>query len=368
MRSIDSIDISVIMALYDVKAVGRTAVSRAIAEKLKITSRTALRKIQTIEKLKCVGIYLSIEYSIRMLGLKNVVVLTEDENFRPQLTRMSNYFMRSIFYLVPNGVGAVLFIPYEEVLPLPKLSGKHPVMELTERMRNRTDLMKYGICSVTEPKTVLTDKNFKILKDDIERFMDAKKKFMSAQNYRLMEQTTRFDWIDLAILKELEKDPLKRLDEISQATKTPISKIGKHANAHVSSLLRGIRIRFLPIYEYFDVSLLVRIKAQDTATLDALGKALMRNPLFPGYGYSCHTNEALAQAVVPFPFVRTLIRHLEKLGREFGYDVDTDNIWLFTLGGKRFSVPYVRWKEYIPRMNWNIETLVKLVSSMGDEH
>ncbi len=302
-----------------------------------------------------------------MLGLKNVVVLTEDENFQPQLRQMRNYFLRSVFYLVPSGIGAVFFIPYEEVLPLPKFSGKYLVMELTERMRNRTDLMKYGIYSVIDPKTVLTDKNFKILGKDIERFMSTEKKFTIIQKNSLMEQSTKFDWIDLAILKELEKDPLKRLDEISQATKTPISKIRKHANAHVSSLLRGIRIRFLPIYEYFDTSLLVRIKGRDTVTLSALGKALMRNPLFPGYGFSYQTNEALVQAVVPFPFVRTLIKHLEKLGNEFGYDVDTDNVWLFTLGGKRFSVPYIRWKEYIPRMSWNIEPLVKLVSGIGEK-
>ena len=158
MGGIDSVDISAIMALYDVRAVGRTAVSREIARKLKITARTALRKIQTIEKLKSEGIYLSVEYSMSLLGLKIVVVLTENEDFMPHLMKTSNYFMRSVFPLVPYGIGAVFFIPHEEELHLPNLEGKHLVIELTERMRNRTDGKVWHLLSNRPKNSTLREK------------------------------------------------------------------------------------------------------------------------------------------------------------------------------------------------------------------
>ena len=363
MPTLASLDVPVVMELYNVKTVGRSSIAKEIAKRLNVTVRTAIRKIQGIEKLKREGLYFSVEYSLSKLGLKSIVILSEDESLQFFLSQSTKYFLRSYFQLIPRGIGAVLYAPTTEEITIPNLGGKKLVVELTERMRNKVDLSFYGVRSIWEPARSSIEKSFALLRKDLNRLF---KKELIYLDHALKNKEMKFDWIDLAILKELEKDPLQKLEEISKSTKLPVFKLRRHASNHVPFLLRGIRIQKLPIWEYFDAGVLLRIKSRDAGLLACLGEAFMRSPLFPMYSYSPVNRNALLQMKVPFPFVRTMADMIAELGDDYGFDVDTDNVWLFASTGKRYSVPYIKWTEYIPKVKWNVKLVSSMLTKLGE--
>ncbi|MEM2848557.1 MAG: hypothetical protein QXM79_07290, partial [Zestosphaera sp.] len=58
---------------------------------------------------------------------------------------------------------------------------------------------------------------------------------------------------------------------------------------------------------------------------------------------------------------------LEKIGVGYGFEVSRDMLWLLNIEfGKRFTLPYKRWEEYVPKMSWNIDELRRIFSGFGE--
>ena len=361
MDIIELIDVPTLMALYEVRTIGRNSIAKSIAKKLNLTPRTALRKIQSLEKASRFNLRLTIEYSLKALNLKSVVFIFRNENVLQKIPT-SGYFLRATFPVVPFGGGATFYAPLDEVINLPVSQNDFLKFESIVRLRNRIDLVKYGIQSIIDPGYATTTKVFRILEDDIDSFIN----YLDRVNYRFDEKeknSFRFLWMDLTIIKELEINPFRSLEELANSARTSISKVLKHFRRDLASILKGIRIRYLPVYDQFDAGFVVKVRHEDPLVIRALGEALMRNPLFPDYVISFNGIEGLIHAVLPFSRLRFILRSLISVCNEFGIDIDVNNLWLLAPGGKRFTIPYIKWEEYIPKVKWNVTLLRQLIHS-----
>ncbi len=362
LPSTSNIDVTTLMTLYEVRRVGRNSIAKELAKLLDLTPRTALRKLQSLERLRRHKLSLTVGYSLRAIGLKGVIFFSRSETIRDKFIGRS-HFLRSFFPLIPFGEGVALYVPSDTNI-FPGLSNDITQFEYIERIRSRVDIRLYGIRSITDPEVATSPKGFTLLKNDLEnhimRFSNSSSTNALFISHR--REPVKYDWIDLTIIKELEKDPLKRLEDISKAVNLPISKILKHVSKHVLLIIRGIRIKYLPVHVFFDANAMVKVTTRDEVLLLALAHSLTRNPLFPVFGIGKSWREGIVQITSPFSLIRKVLQNLVSICNEYGIDVETDNIWLFSKGGKRFTIPYIKWEEYIPRVKWNVELLNRLIA------
>ena len=363
MDVIELIDVPTLMALYGIKRIGRNSIARDIAKKLNLTPRTALRKIQSLEKAEAYKLKFTVEYSLKALNLKAVLLIFSDESVIQRIPT-TGYFLRATFPVVPFGGGVTFYAPLSEEISVPFSVKDRNFLrfEYTFRLRNKVDLIKYGIRSITNPQYAIADKVFSILRNDVNSFIN----YLDRVNYRFGKEeefNSRFMWIDLTIIKELEKKPFTSLEDLANSAQITISKVLKHYRRDVLKILRGIRVRYLPVYRHFDAGIAVKIRSNDPLVIRALGETLVRNPLFPDYGISLSGKEGLVHAFIPFSATRSLLRNLTSICKEFGVDIDLNNLWLLAPGGKRFTIPYIKWEEYIPKVKWNVTLLRQLIHS-----
>ncbi|RLG80432.1 MAG: hypothetical protein DRO09_03160 [Thermoprotei archaeon] len=350
---LSGIDVGVIEELYGIRCVGRLAIAKELASKLNITVRTALRKLQIVNNLSKVKFRLTIEYSLSTLGLKRMLILSNSDEILRSSTPIEEkrpLFIRSYFYLVPRGAGIVLHVPaYSKASHY--MCKDCTVFEFHEIMRNATSLSTYGVGSVSDFHIPISEKSFKLLRNSLFSHIEE-----SCESTSLLPSLkVRYDWMDVAIIKEAEKDPLAKLSNIAQQVGIPVSKVRRHAYAHIPFIIRGIRIRYLPIYKYYDSIILVFLKAKSTSCNIGLGEALMKHPLFPMYGVNMKENAAIAQALVPFHMSRKVIGVFEELEKELGV-IKVVDVKLAT-HGRTYTLPYVKWQEYIPKRTWGIPRL-----------
>ncbi|MCD6323564.1 MAG: hypothetical protein J7L55_00410 [Desulfurococcales archaeon] len=359
LRNTGAVDVSTLTTLYEIRRVGRNSIARELATKLNLTPRTALRKLQSLIRLRKHNLFLTVDYSLPVIGLKGVMLLSHDSS---KLDRFSSatHFLRSTFLLLPFGRGIALYVPYGSEFYLSSASDLF-IFEYVDRFRNRVDVVRYGLRAITDPEVATSEKSFQKLKEDIDQEIK-KLEALHSSELAQVPGPMKYDWIDLTIIKELEKDPLQRLDDISRAVNLPISKIVKHSTKHVLHMLRGVRVRYIPVYTFFDSNAVIRVASRDPASIWAFGKALVKNPLFPTYGLGKGLKTALVQLIAPFSLLRKALEHIMKIAKEFSIDVDTNSVWLFSTSGRRFTIPYIKWEEYIPRVKWNVELLNKVIS------
>ena len=354
-----TVDITILHTLYGIRSVGRNAIAKELALRTGLTPRTALRKLKSIEKLKEKELFLTVGYSLAALGLKGIIIFSRDETVLAQYSR-ANYFLRSSFPLIPFGGGIVFYAPSMSQFNLPNSSDVY-AFQYMERLRNRTNFLKYSINSAIDPEVATSSKSLLILKNDaISKIKRLDKSNLNP--HEVIGGPAKFDWIDLTIIKELEKNPLKKLEEIASSVHLPLSKIMKHSSKHVVHLIHGIRIRYLPVYRYFDSHVMIKVKNGDALASIALAQALVENPLFPTVGVGDNLRELIVQVTSPFSLLRKVLTNFISICNDLGIDVDTENMWLFSVGGKRFTIPYIKWEEYIPRVKWNADLLSKVIS------
>ena len=360
MRALDLIDVPTLMALYNINKIGKNMIAREVAKKLNISIRTALRRIQALEKAREVNLYLTIEYPLKALLLKVVTIMSEDENLSKKLS-VAPYFLRATLPVVPAGTGMSFYIPLDESVHISSSSHKVFIFETADRLRVKPDLLKYGSLSIIDPRHAVSLKTFEILKKDAKLYLGMADIFEPEVKASIKPL---FTWTDVVVVKELEKNPFAKLEELADTAYSSISKILRHYNRHIVHFLRGIRPRDLPIYELLDTRAFIKIKHGDPLIIRAFGEALLHNPLFPVYGISLSGKEALIQLAIPLTYLRKALDTLKFICNEYGIDIYINDIWLWARGGKRFTIPYVKWEEYIPKVKWNVNLLSQLLLSM----
>ncbi len=349
--------------LYEVRAAGKFKIAKQVAMKLNIATRTAINKLKSLYKLREEeGLYLTVEYSMSKLGLKIVIIVTDHprEEFESKTLR----FLRGVTEIVPSGYAYSFYIPKDLEL-LSKLTsevmgGVNDVIEIHERIRNRTLTSLYGFDSLTDLSKASSENSFVKLKNYIDKVFSE-----HYVGYSLMLELedvgrVRFDAIDLGIIKELEKDPLVSLSKIADSLGISLGKVRRHASEHIPHLIRGIRIMSLPIYdEVLGCSFMAVIKSRDVFTVARVLEGLVTHPLFASAGLRLDRGEGVVFVVSPFFLVKYLLKFLELLGMEWGFEVVNDKVWLTLLNFKgKYSIPYKKWEEYVPKMSWNVNDLI----------
>jgi DNA-binding Lrp family transcriptional regulator len=345
--------------LYKIRTVGKYQIVKELAEILGEDVRSVLYRINVLLKGKY--FWFSVDYSLSELGLKLVVIITNKNLLLEESTAKFMRFVKAIAYVFPNKHFYSLYMPVNaQEIPQPvRIGGDTVVIELHERLRNRTSFTTYGIDSVFSSEKGFSKESFNKLRGTIEEAFSN-----LGRERQVGEKRVVFDAIDLGIIKELEKNAFVKQAEIARALGISLGKLRRHANSHVPYLIKGIRLMSLPLYpEALGTSLLVLIKSRSAGVVKKLCEALVTHPTVVSCAYRNDAGLGMAQFVIPFSMVRFVAEFLEKVGAEYGFEVSRDMMWLLNIEfGKRFTLPYKRWEEYVPKMSWNIDELRRIFS------
>jgi DNA-binding Lrp family transcriptional regulator len=345
--------------LYKIRTVGKYQIVKELAEILGEDVRSVLYRINVLLKGKY--FWFSVDYSLSELGLKLVVIITNKNLLLEESTAKFMRFVKAIAYVFPNKHFYSLYMPVNaQEMPQPvRIGGDTVVIELHERLRNRTSFTTYGIDSVFSSEKGFSKESFNKLRKTIEEAFSN-----LGRERQVGEKRVVFDAIDLGIIKELEKNAFVKQAEIARALGISLGKLRRHANSHVPYLIKGIRLMSLPLYpEALGTSLLVLIKSRSAGVVKKLCEALVTHPTVVSCAHRNDSGLGMAQFIIPFSMVRFVAEFLEKVGAEYGFEVSRDMMWLLNIEfGKRFTLPYKRWEEYVPKMSWNIDELRRIFS------
>ena len=344
------IDTELSRALYNARVVGRYAIAKHIADSLHVTVRFALKKLRTLDKAK--DLKLSIEYPLRAFRLKRVAVFIQNEDqvkeFINEVKESKYYpFVRSIILLIPMGIGIVYHLPdnvSKDSIPAPKDAFK---IEYDEFLRNMTDFRVYGEDSITKVEVATSWSNFFLLAKRLSELHISE----DLRQYvrKLREMNNKYDWADLAIVKELEKNPLLSLEDLGKTLGMNLHRIRKHIYNHVIPVIRGIRIRYTPVTKELKTFVLIIGQGSNLDAVYAACMEFIKHPLIIGVTINLRTAEFILQVYVSSSIARDVIDFFKTLFQELNFKF----IKAFMgVPGKTFSLPYAKFREYIPKIKW----------------
>jgi len=344
------IDPELIRALYTARVVGRYAIAKHVADSLHVTVRFALKKLRTLDKVK--DLNLSIEYPLRAFRLKRVAVFVQDENQVKNLineVRDSEYypFIRSIILLIPVGIGVVYHVPSEvskESIPAPKGAIK---IEYDEFLRNMTDFKTYGEDSITKVEVATSWSNFFLLAKKLSELHISRD--LREYVIRLMSMNNKYDWADLAIIKELEKNPLLSLENLGKALGMNLHRVRKHIYNHIIPVIRGIRLRRTPVTKELKTFILIVGRGHNLDAIYAACTEFVKHPLIIGATINMKDNEFILQVYVSSSIARDVIDFFKALFHELNFEFITA---FMGVAGATFTLPYAKFSEYIPKIKW----------------
>jgi hypothetical protein len=197
------------------------------------------------EKILNKGFAVQASVDHEKLGLKRMVALLgfseEYESYASSiLTAMSELcYVQSFMKSLPNGIFVVNFsVPTEHVASMAQL-----LNYLKERgMFNHVEILEFEWFRNPPMKAEFYD--FDQGRWDFD-FAGPHPEDIEAARYR-PSVPTKFDYTDLLIIKELQKDANKSLKEIADSLKLNYKKLAWHHNTHVigKRLLRGYSVRW----------------------------------------------------------------------------------------------------------------------------
>jgi DNA-binding Lrp family transcriptional regulator len=299
------------------------------------------------------------------LGLRRVVVVldfTEDYRKFAQSILAS---MNELCYLVsfaktmPGGYYIASFsAPREFIDQLKFFLG---VMK-EKGMFSRLDVVDFDWIRVAPMKSEFYD--FDTGRWDFDWTAKATSDFESAQY--MPSSPTKFDYVDLLLIKELQMDANKSLKEISDKLKVNYKKLAWHYTTHVMArrLLRGYSVNWMGTrydygiekvlhrqHQYFAVNLMIR-GVTEYGTM-SLRQAFDRLPFLwseaVGANYSCEFSFPVDFVVEGLQYLTETISAVKE--RAEIYAVDQSN-------SASFTIPYGRFDQTLKRWEFNLEDLI----------
>jgi len=344
------VDTELIRALYNARVVGRYAIAKHIADSLHVTVRFALKKLRTLDKVR--DLKLSIEYPLRAFRLKRVAVFIQNEDqvkeFINEVKESRYYpFIRSIILLIPMGIGIVYHLPDDvskDSIPAPKDAFK---IEYDEFLRNMTDFKTYGEDSITKVEVATSWSNFFLLAKKLSELHISE----DLRQYirKLKEMNNKYDWADLAIVKELEKNPLLSLEDLGKTLGMNLHRIRKHIYNHVIPIIRGIRIRYTPVTKELKTFVLIIGQGSSLDAVYAACTEFVKHPLIIGATINLRTAEFILQVYVSSSIARDVIDFFKTLFHELNFKFTAAFMGVIA---KTFSIPFIKFREYIPKIKW----------------
>lgn len=239
-----------------------------IAKDLGIPPYELSRRLSILRKL---NFMLSINIDICAINLSRLIIISKSSINIEELTpnecgRFLNFY--SPIILPFNGTLLIYYMPYGL-----------DVSDFTSRLKN---IVSYDVVVETlYSKAKLTEhfdfinKTFKVNWSRLHNLVDEYLKRVDEVGIRDVRKCSKvkYDSLDLLIIKELEKDPFRPLVEISKELNINYAKILRHYNQHVSKIVKGFKLRAIPLPPEASLYIVLGVKS-DSRVLNALAKAL----------------------------------------------------------------------------------------------
>lgn len=303
-----------------------------IARDLGIPSYTLSRKLGLLRKL---GVAFSINIDFLSIGLNRLVIIVNDYL---DLNTVQEYDVIGRFLCFYSPI----LLPFQGTLVVYYLPNMINVKDVISKFKNLVafDVVNkslYSKAKLTQHYD-FTSKSFKI---DWDRLY--KLSYTSNTPYRnidlSMYGSIKFDLLDLLIIKELEKDPFNHAMNISKELGVNYPKVLRHYNTHVSKIVKGFRLRLVPLPPENSLYVFIRVEG-DYSLLCRIANALSELIFIAGI----HLSFKGVMHIISVLDSETLNRLLKYL-RDFKVDF---NIYLLDRYRRIFyTIPYTEYSKFL---------------------
>lgn len=302
-----------------------------IARDLGIPPYTLSRKLSF---LKYKGFLFGLHIDHYLLGLQKLVIISKDFI---NLDDVPKKFL---------GFYAPILLPFRGTLLMYYVPVTLDINEILSKIPNvgNYDVLQESIYS--KPKLTI---HFNFVRRDLEVNWDHLLEVVKGGDYfrdiasiyrgHLIKERPKFDLLDLIIIKELEKDPFKPLKDVADESKVNYPRILRHFNVHVSKVVRGFRLRVVPLPPEHSLYVAVRV-VDDFSTLVRLANALSELIFTAGVHLS-YSNVMYAFLVSDMRNFNELLKFLSSVTRSY-------EIYLLDRSRRvAFTVPYPEYSKYL---------------------
>ena len=222
-----------------------------IAKDLGIPSYTLSRKLNYLKRL---GVAFGVNVDFTAIGLRKFIVIVRNHIERDVVEREDKFGKFLNFYapiLLPfQGTLLVYYIPAS--IDIYKILSK-----LTPLVRDVKDISNYDIITKSIYSRAKLTYHFDFIRREFRVDWDRLYRISSESTSTIKDTTDelygkdyrgfRFDLLDLLIIDQLETDPFRQIVSISKELGVSYAKVLRHLKQHVSRVVRGFRLRLIPL-------------------------------------------------------------------------------------------------------------------------
>jgi len=312
-----------------------------IARDLDIPSYTLSRKLNYLKRL---GVAFGVNLDFLSIGLKKLIVIARNYlelndviEKEYELSRFLNFYAP---ILLPfQGTLLVYYIPTS--IDVHKLVSK---LTSTVKDINTYDVIIKSIYSKAKltHHFDFTRKEYRIDWKRLYRLSSGTALTSKDIADRLIDEScksVKFDLLDLLIIDQLETDPFKHVMNISKELGVSYAKVLRHFNQHVSRIVKGFRLRLVPLPPESSLYVCVRVGG-NYGLLRRLANALSELVFIAGIHLSSQ-NFMYVLAVVSSDVLNNLIKFLGD------FRVDYDVYLLDRMRRVVYSLPYTEYSRFL---------------------
>ncbi|MEM0453493.1 MAG: hypothetical protein QXO98_02405 [Sulfolobales archaeon] len=308
-----------------------------IAKDLGLPSYTFSRKLNLLRKL---GVAFSINVDFLSIGLNRLIIITNDFL---ELETVKGYDVIGRFLCFYSPI----ILPFQGTMMVYYLPNTINVKDVAAKFKNIVffDVVNKSMYS----KAKLThhfdfvSKSFKINWDRLHKLSHGDSIPYKSIDLSLYG-SAKFDLLDLLIIKELEKDPFNHAMNISKELGINYPKVLRHYNMHVSKIVKGFRLRLIPLPPENSLYLFIRVEG-DYGLLCRLANALSELIFIAGIHLS-FKGVMYIIAVLDSQTLNNLLKYLKDFNVNF-------SIYLLDRYRRIFySIPYTEYSKTL--RGWNV--------------
>jgi len=338
--------------LYNLNVVGVNAIANELGLPYSVLQSRINQLIRLGFRLR--GLIDSLE-----LKLIETYIITKND---PPMNIKEVKFARNISALIPEGGFLIFYVPVDEdlnkfinnVIENYNLDVVRIIIVSLKELK-KTSLIRYrwDLDSITDASRI--HEWTKIIDDYeniVNRFDNEKynnnyfKRSFNERLKRVMKyKRLPLDSVCLKVLKEIERDPLRRIRDIAEITEVPFKKALKCVRIIMDSrIYKGIRMRTTPWGRFTDLYAISIVKAPSPVDALALLESVTRFPLSAGASISIDKEVIMVFRINSkiYDVFRLFLKHFE---RDTGFDVKWFGASPISMV-KRFTIPYKQGFEY----------------------
>jgi len=294
------------------------------------------------------------------LKLREVYIITEND---PPLYNVEEIkFLRNMSALIPRGGFLIFYLPFEITLDtfIRNLKKEYGIvtkeaLEIVFKELKKTSLLRYRWSLRTLDNAWNLNEWHKIIEDffnliESPYFKESSEDFVKARFFQEYQHVMRYkklplDSLGLAVLKELEKDPLRRVRDIAEKVEIPFKKALKYVRTIISQgIYRGIRLRKTPWGRFTDLYVIVILRTYNFSNALAFTEAATRFPLNASTVIDTKGNTVTVFRINS-KIYNVFKRFLEDVEHELGFKVEWLGASPLSLV-KKYTIPFKQGFEY----------------------